>query len=119
VVQVEPEVELVEDDEEADDETVDEDEQKPAIDDLGTSLVEIEKPKQKEKKKVVVVQPAPAKEEEVDDDDAEKRRNKGKELVFDEGSGRVVTKRKRKGSRRRHEWEAFEDMDVDDVLDEF
>jgi N utilization substance protein A len=91
-----------------------------AIDDLGTPLIQIEKPKQKEKKKVVVVQPTASKDEEIDEEEAERRRNKGKELVFDEESGRVVTKRKRKGSRRRHDWEDFEDMDVDDVLeDEF
>lgn len=89
-----------------------------ALDDLGKSLVQIEKPAKKEKKKVVVVQPTPAKDEEEDEDDADKRRQKGKQLVFDEESGRVVTKRKRKGSRRRPEWEDFEDMDVEDVLDE-
>jgi transcription termination/antitermination protein NusA len=99
-----------------DEEVVEEDEdveEIPAIDDLATPLIQVDKPKTKEKKKVVVVQTVQAKEEEEDDD--EKRRNKGKELVFDEERGRVVTKRKRKGSRRRPEWE---DLDVEDVLDE-
>jgi N utilization substance protein A len=89
-----------------------------AIDDLATPLIQVDEPKKKEKKKVVVVQPTPpSKDEEEDEEEAEKRRNKSKQLVFDEERGRVVTKRKRKGSRRRPEWE---DLDVEDVLeDEF
>ena len=115
---VEPVVDEVE--EEAVEEEPEEVEIIAAIDDLATPLIQIEKPKKKEKKKVVIVQPTTSKDEEVDEEEADRRRNRGKELVFDEESGRVVTKRKRKGSRRRHEWEDFEDMDVDDVLeDEF
>ena len=81
-----------------------------AIDDLATPLIQPDEPKKQEKKKVVVVQPVPSKDTEEEDDD-EKRRNKGKQLVFDEQRGRVVTKRKRKGSRRRPEWE---DLDAED-----
>lgn len=81
-----------------------------AIDDLATPLIQVDEPKKQEKKKVVVVQPVPSKDTEEEDDD-EKRRNKGKQLVFDEQRGRVVTKRKRKGSRRRPEWE---DLDAED-----
>jgi N utilization substance protein A len=87
-----------------------------AIDDLATPLIQVEEPKKKEKKKVVLVQPAQAKTEEADEEEADKRRHKGKQLVFDEERGRVVTKRKRKGSRRRPEWADFEN--ADDVLDD-
>jgi N utilization substance protein A len=118
-VEVTAEVEAVAEEEEAVEE---EEEEEPdliaAIDDLATPLIQVDKPKKKEKKKVVVVQPVQTKEETEDDDDADKRRYKGKQLVFDEERGRVVTKRKRKGSRSRPEWEDFEDMDVEDVLDE-
>jgi transcription termination/antitermination protein NusA len=93
------------------------------IDDLETPLVElVEKPDEKvaqtkEKKRVVVVQPTTTAEEEEDEEDA-RRKQKGKQLVFDEQQGRVVVKRKRKGSRRRPEWEEFEDLGVDDALNE-
>ncbi|MDX1613272.1 MAG: transcription termination factor NusA [Candidatus Promineifilaceae bacterium] len=100
-------------------ETVEEEEEEvPAIEDLGTSLVEPEKPKKKEKKKqkVVIVRTGRAYEEEEEED--ERDTDKGKRLVYDEKAGRVVTKRRRKGGRRRPEWEDFEDMDVDEVLDE-
>jgi transcription termination/antitermination protein NusA len=88
----------------------------PAIDDLGTSLVEAPAPKEKvEKPKVVIVRTGPAEAEETPEE-AEHR--KGRELVFDEQAGRVVTKRKRKGTRRRPEWEEFDELDVDELLDE-
>jgi hypothetical protein len=86
-----------------------------AIDDLATPLVQLDKPKTKEKKQVVVVQPAKVKETtEDEDEDSDKRHHKGKQLVFDEKRGQVVTKRKRKGSRRRPEWETY----GDDVLED-
>lgn len=86
-----------------------------AIDDLATPLVQPDKPKTKEKKQVVVVQPAKVKgTEEVEDEDSDKRQHKGKQLVFDEKRGQVVTKRKRKGSRRRPEWESYGDDTLED-----
>ena len=98
-----------------------EEEMVPAIDDLSTSLIDIvQKPEKKEQKGKVVVVSRPGASEEVsveDEDEAEAGR-KGKRLVYDEEAGRVVTKRKRKRGRRRPEWEDFEDMDIDDVLDE-
>lgn len=91
----------------------------PAIDDLSQPLVEIEQPKKKASKKekevkVVVARTSPEPEA---DDDADKRgKRKGRRLVFDEDAGEVVVKRKRKGSRRRPEWEEF---DLDELEDEF
>lgn len=128
-VEVEAEIEQVEElaevetavvveEEEAVEEEEEEIDFQTAIDDLATPLIQVEKSSKKEKKKVVVVQPVQTKDEEEGDEDSDKRRSKGKQLVFDEERGRVVTKRKRKGSRRRPEWEDFEDMDPDDVLDE-
>ena len=72
-------------------------------------LVAEEAPKGKKKpKKVVVVRKTSpdAKEEE----DAKGRSNKSRELVFDEDAGRVVAKRKRKGSRKRSDWDASDDF---------
>jgi N utilization substance protein A len=87
----------------------------PDIDDLGKSLVQIEKA-EPAKKKVVLVQPTTAAaEEEIDD---EKGKHKSKELVFDEQRGKVVAKRKRKGARSRPNWEEYEEMDVDEIFEE-
>lgn len=66
-------------------------------------------PKEKDKK-VVVVRPEPPKDE-AEDDAAKGKGKKGRELVFDENAGRVVMKRKRKGSRRRQGWEDFDGED--------
>ena len=94
----------------------------PAIDDLSTSLVEPRQPEKDERKKkgkVVVVSRTPGgrgEEEGEEDETADQR--KGRRLVFDEEAGRVVTKRKRKGGRRRPEWEEFEDMDIDELLED-
>ena len=82
------------------------------MDDLGVSLVQVAKAKETKKKKVVVVQPS----REAQLAEEEKSRTKGKQLVFDEQSGEVVVKRKRKGSRTRSDWEEFDD--VDDFLDD-
>ncbi len=94
---------------------VQEPEEEVSIDDLGSSLVDLpEKVVKKEappKKKVVVVAAPTVLEEDDDDAAARGRSRKGKELVYDEDAGRVVVKRKRKGSRRRPDWEDFGDED--------
>lgn len=108
--------------EEAEAEEEEEEEEVPAIDDLSTPLVEPTKPKKEKKKKgkvVIVSRPDSDRdddEEEEDEEAAEQR--KGRQLVFDEDAGRVVTRRKRKGGRRRPEWEDFEDMDIDELLED-
>lgn len=99
---------------------VEEEEEVPAIEDLQTSLVDVapEPPKQKtqkDDKKVVVVRSKTVEQPEEDTSSRGKSR-KGKELVFDEDAGRVVVKRKRKGSRRRPEWEDYADEFDDDYL---
>jgi N utilization substance protein A len=86
----------------------------PAIDDLGTSLVQIQKKEEPKKKRVVVVQPAtPASPLE-----EEKKSRTGKQLVLDEQSGQVIVQRKRKSSRRRPQWEDIDELDLDDELSE-
>jgi hypothetical protein len=64
------------------------------------------------------VPPVQTTAETADDEDGDTRRYKVKQLVFAEERGRVVTKRKRTGSRSRPVWEDFEYMDVEVVLDE-
>ena len=106
--------------EDAEPEAIEEEDEEEAsvevdIDDLAVSLVQPEKPKKTTKKKrVVVVKPADETVSEVEDD---KRKQKGKELVYDEQLGKVVVKRKHKGSRRRPSWEEYEDLEVEEVLD--
>ncbi|MFW6068693.1 MAG: hypothetical protein ACOC9E_03835, partial [Chloroflexota bacterium] len=119
-----PAAEAVEEaEEEVEEEHVDE-EEVPAIDDLSTSLVEPTKPKKETKKKkgkvVIVSRPGSDDEEEAEGEEDEEatEQRKGRQLVFDEDAGRVVTKRKRKGGRRRPEWEDFEDMDIDELLED-
>jgi hypothetical protein len=87
-----------------------------SIDDLATPLVKAEEKKPQPKKRVVVVQtPAGQQEEE-----ESRSTTKGKQLVFDEQSGTVVVKRKRKGGRARERWEDVDDIDIDELLeDEF
>lgn len=84
------------------------------IDDLSKSLVEpVAKPKKPAKKKPSVVVVRQDKQEPADDkDDDKKGKRKRRELVFNEDAGEVVAKRKRKGSRRRPDWEEFE---IDDL----
>lgn len=80
------------------------------LDDLSKPLVQVPEPVKvvEEKPKPSIVIARPTREEERED--VEKRRgHKGKQLVFDEEVGEVVVKRKRRGSRRRPEWEEFED----------
>lgn len=83
------------------------------IEDLEKPLIPLvktpEKVAEKPKAKPGVVMARPVREEEPADD--AKSKQKGKELVFDESQGKVVVKRKRKGSRRRPEWEEFSDDD--------
>jgi transcription termination/antitermination protein NusA len=88
------------------------------LDDLSRSIVadvieeKEEVKEEKEKPGVVVVKtPAGRDDDKDDDEDSRKRSRKGRSLVFDEDMGEVVIKRKRKGSRRRPEWEEF---DIDD-----
>lgn len=91
----------------------------PVIDDLSRPLVQPqEKPKkvQKEKPAVVIARPTPSFEPEREQSAEKRKGRKGKRLVFNEDAGEVVIKRKRKGSRRRPEWE---DTDLEDLeLDE-
>jgi transcription termination/antitermination protein NusA len=87
------------------------------LDDLSRSIVAdvIEEKKEKKEEKAkpgVVVVKTPASRDDDDDDDDSRKRRKGRSLVFDEDMGEVVIKRKRKGSRRRPEWEEF---DIDDI----
>lgn len=81
------------------------------IEDLSRSLVEVEEPKpvkSKKKKQVVIVRPVETTTTDDDDSKTGRGRQKGRQLVFDEDMGEVVTKRKRKGSRRRSDWDEFE-----------
>ncbi len=86
------------------------------IDDLAVSLVQPEKPKKVTKRKhVVVVKPT---DETVSVEEDDKRKQMGKELVYDEKLGKVVVKRKHKGSRDRPSWEEYADLDVEEVFDD-
>jgi N utilization substance protein A len=89
-------------------------EQIAAIDDLDISLVQVEPTKAPEKKKVVVVKG----ETTASADEEERDKTRGKELVFDEKVGRVVTKHKRKLGRRRPQWEDYEGMETDEVFED-
>jgi N utilization substance protein A len=110
---VEKEIDEIEDVVEALDEELIAEEETPAIDDLGVSLVKVKPEKKKEKKKVVIVQATKA--EVVEED---KVRTKSTELVFDEQQGRVVAKHKRKSGRLRPQWEDYEGMEADEVLED-
>ena len=81
----------------------------PDIDDLSKSLFERKPEPVKKKKKpaVVVVSPTDRPDDELGGDEkADSRR--GRSLVFDEESGEVVVKRKRKRGSGRPEWEDFD-----------
>lgn len=95
-------------------ETAEEEEEEivPAIEDLSRSLVEVVEPAPvrpvKKKPAIVVVRPTVPEKAAEDDDDAAKRKaqtRKGRHLEYDEKSGEVVVKRKRKDSRRTQDWE--------------
>lgn len=83
------------------------------IDDLAAPLVQptvTKKPVAPKPTIVVVTEPTPDEAETaVDSGRKGGKKHKGKELVFDESTGATVTKRKRKGSRRRESWEEFGD----------
>ena len=86
---------------------------KDLIDDLSQSLI-VEKPKpvkQKKAKRVIIARPTAAEQRAAAEEAEKEAKRRGRELVFDEELGEVVTKRKRKGSRRRQEWD---DFDLDD-----
>jgi N utilization substance protein A len=89
-------------------ETEEEEEVLPAIEDLSRSLVDVVETAPKEpvkKKPSIVVVRTPAEEKELEEDDASKRKSrKGRHLEYDEKSGEVVVRRKRKDSRRQREW---------------
>lgn len=87
------------------------------VDDLSRSLVEVVKepkpePQKKPKPGIVVVRPEEAPAAEDDEEERKRRARKGRALVYNEDIGEVVTKRKRKGSRHRPEWE---DFDIEDL----
>ena len=48
-------------------------------------------------------------DEDLDQKSSKKKKRKKRQLVYDEDAGRVVARRKRKGSRRRDDWEDFID----------
>ncbi|GAB4162263.1 MAG: hypothetical protein Fur0021_36370 [Candidatus Promineifilaceae bacterium] len=87
------------------------------IDNLAAPLVQptvTKKPVSPKPTIVVVTEPAPEEIETVVDSSAARKggkKRKGKEYVYDESTGATVTKRKRKGSRRRESWEEFGDLD--------
>ena len=85
------------------------------IDDLAAPLVQPTAPKKPAARKptiVVVTEPTPDETETAADSSAKgAKKHKGKELVFDESTGEIVTKRKRKGSRRRESWEDFGEIE--------
>ena len=124
VADVQPEEEEAEEEEAEEVEAEEVEEEVPAIDDLSTSLVDVarkEEEKTEKKGKVVIVSRPEAsrpEEEEDEEEEDEESRRKGKQLVYDEDAGRVVTKRKRKRGRRRPEWEDFEEMDIDELLED-
>ncbi|MCB8984278.1 MAG: transcription termination/antitermination protein NusA [Ardenticatenaceae bacterium] len=87
------------------------------LDDLSRSLIDVvieEKPEPQKKPKpgIVVVHTEESSEEEEDEEERKRKGRKGRQLVYNEDIGEVVAKRKRKGSRRRPEWE---DFDIDDL----
>jgi N utilization substance protein A len=100
--------------EEIGEEEIVEEETVPDIDDLSKSIFErkIEPVKKKKKPAVVVVSPTDRPEDTLEGDESSDSR-RGRSLIYDEKSGEVVVKRKRKSGRSRPDWE---DFDVDDDL---
>jgi N utilization substance protein A len=84
----------------------------PILDDLSQPLVQVTpEPQPKPKKAAVqIARSAPAFEEVADDKKKSKKTRKGKEIVYDEDAGEVYVKRQRKGSRRRDDWDEYEDL---------
>ena len=78
--------------------------------------VETEAPKEKPRKKSLseLEWPIPVETEEVDEDELDKdkkkkKKKKGQQLLFDEESGQVISKKHRKPSRQRGRWDEFLD----------
>jgi hypothetical protein len=90
-------------------EEVEEEEFVPAIEDLSRSLVDIVEPAPvqpaKKKPSIVVVRPTAPEKADDDDEAAKRKTRKGRHLEYDEKSGEVVVKRKRKDSRRTPGWD--------------
>lgn len=96
---------------EATDEVALEPETIPAVEEPAVAAPAGAKPTPEKPKKPVVqiARPVPMeKEEEPAQKKKGKKSRKGKQLVFDEDAGEVVIKRKRKGSRRREEWDEYD-----------
>ncbi len=114
-VEAEPELEeepaVEEEAEEVEEEIEEEEEIVADIDDLSKSIFERQAEETAKKKKGKVVVVSSTMEEEDDDEKAEARR--GRSYVYDEKVGEVVVRRKRKGSRRRGDWEDFDDEDLE------
>jgi len=59
-----------------------------------------------------ILEPEPLLDEVVDEEEVRKKaKTKRRELIFDEERGEVIAKRRRKGSRRRSEWDELDDLD--------
>jgi len=97
------------DDEEDEPAPEEEIERVPDIDDLGASLVKDKLVKKVEKKRVVIVSSTTP----IAELEEEKRQRIDKQLVLDEKRGEVVSKRKRKKSRQRPEWEDIDEVEAD------
>jgi transcription termination/antitermination protein NusA len=81
------------------------------IDDLSRSIFEPQvQEKPKKKGKIVVVTTGKEEEEEEEDKSTSRR---GRSYVYDDKVGEVVVKRKRKGSRRRSDWDDFDEELID------
>jgi hypothetical protein len=108
------EEQIVEAIEEVVEEEIVEEETVPDIDDLSKSIFErkTEPVKKKKKPAVVVVSPTDRPEDKLESDEKSDSR-RGRSLVYDEKSGEVVVKHKRKSGRSRPDWEDFE---LDDDL---
>jgi N utilization substance protein A len=96
----------------AQDEEIEEEETVVDIDDLSKSIFEtqVQEPPKKKKGKIVVVTPL---SEDDDEEDEKTSARRGRSYVYDEEVGEVVVKRKRKGSRRREDWDDFDDSILD------
>jgi N utilization substance protein A len=90
------------------------------LEDLSKSLVDVAKPvkkqpkKKKKQPKIVVVSQEDEEEEELESKG--RRPRKGRQLIYDEDAGEVVVRRKRKGSRKRPDWEEFDIDDLDEAF---
>ena len=103
------EEQIVEAIEEIEEEEIVEEESEPDIDDLSKSIFESEtKPVKKKKKPAVVVVSPTEKPEFKPEGDEKSDSRRGRSLVYDEKSGEVVVKRKRKSGRSRPDWEDFD-----------